>query len=93
MKIFHIDTKSVFLNDDTRERVYMIPPLSVSQNPMHVYKSRKTFNCLKQAPKTWFGKFSIVIAFLGFCSNGCDSTLFFKTTSHVCIIPFYMSTT
>ena len=57
-----------------------IPPLGISHYSGYVCKLKKTLYCLKQAPRAWFEKFSIVISSLGFISSSHDSALFIKCT-------------
>jgi len=41
-KIFQMDVKNAFLNDDLHEEVYMIPPPGVSHKSSEVCKLQKT---------------------------------------------------
>lgn len=87
-----MDVKNEFLNGDLQEEVYMIPPPSVSHNHGQVCKLKKKGSLwsLKEAPRTWFVKFSIVIASLGFHYNDYDSTLFLKNSLHVLLFSLYI---
>ena len=44
----------------------MMPPPSVSHNSGEMCKLKKAFYGLKEAPRAWFEKFSIVITSIGF---------------------------
>jgi len=46
-KIFQMDVKNAFLNEDIHEEVYMIPPLSVSHKSDEVCKLKKVLYDLK----------------------------------------------
>ena len=78
--IFQLDVKNAFLNGDLQEEVYMAPPPSISHDSGYVCKHKKALYCLKQAPRAWFEKFSIVISSLGFVSSSHDSALFIRCT-------------
>ncbi|KAL8101501.1 hypothetical protein AgCh_033413 [Apium graveolens] len=54
-KVFQIDIKSVFLNGNLEEEVYVEqPPGFVNPKfPNHVYRLDKSLNGLKQAPRAW----------------------------------------
>ncbi|GKC54886.1 retrovirus-related pol polyprotein from transposon TNT 1-94, partial [Tanacetum coccineum] len=56
--LFQMDVKSAFLNDFINEVVYMAQPLgSIDfEKPDHVYKLKKAFYSLKQAPKAWYDR-------------------------------------
>nr|GEX78684.1 hypothetical protein [Tanacetum cinerariifolium] len=55
MMIFQMDIKTVFLNGELKEEVYVSQPKGfVNQNnPSYVYKLKKALYCLKQAPRAW----------------------------------------
>jgi hypothetical protein len=68
------------LNGDLQEEVYMTLPPGISHDSRYVCKLKKALYSLKQAPRAWFEKFSIMISSLGFVSSSHDSTLFIKCT-------------
>lgn len=78
-RISQLDVKNVFLNGDLQEEVYMAPPPGVSHDSGYICKLKKVLYDLKQAPRAWFEKFSVVISFLGFASSSHDSALFVKS--------------
>jgi len=78
--VSQLDVKNAFLNGDLQEEVYMAPPPGISHDFRYVSKLKKALYDLKQAPRAWFEKFSIVISSLGFVSSSHDSTLFIKCT-------------
>ena len=63
-----------------------IPPLGISHYSGYVCKLKKTLYCLKQAPRAWFEKFSIVISSFSFVSSNHDSAIFIKCTDESRII-------
>jgi len=58
----------------------MTLPPGISHDSRYVCKLKKALYSLKQAPRAWFEKFSIMISSLGFVSSSHDSTLFIKCT-------------
>jgi hypothetical protein len=76
------------LNGDIQKEVHMTPPPGVSHDFGYVCKLKKALYGIKQAPRIWFEKFSVVISFLGFVSSSHDSVLFVKNTYAGCIILF-----
>nr|GEY45392.1 hypothetical protein [Tanacetum cinerariifolium] len=55
MVIYQMDVKTVFLNGNLREEVYVSQPDAFVEqdNPNHVYKLKKALYGLKQAPRVW----------------------------------------
>ncbi|KAK6145658.1 hypothetical protein DH2020_022478 [Rehmannia glutinosa] len=86
--ISQLDVKNVFLNGDLQEEVYMIPPPGVPHNQGEVCKLKKALYGIKQAPRAWFEKFSVVLTSLGFSSSNHDSALFFMRTCAGIILLF-----
>nr|KAJ0211013.1 hypothetical protein LSAT_V11C400187580 [Lactuca sativa] len=80
-KIFQMDVKNAFLNDDIYEEVYMIPPPGIQHRSCEVCRLHKSLYGLKQAPRAWFGKFFTVITFLGFVQSNHNSALFVRCSS------------
>jgi hypothetical protein len=76
--ISQLDVKNAFLNGDLQADVYMAPPPGVSHYFGYVCKLKKTFYGLKQEPRAWFEKFSVVILSLGFVSSSHNYILFIK---------------
>src|SRR5436190_15010431 len=59
----------------------MMPPAGVPHNSGYAGKLKKALYGIKQAPRAWFEKFSIVISSLGFTSSAHDTALFTKCTA------------
>ncbi|GKE07578.1 retrovirus-related pol polyprotein from transposon TNT 1-94 [Tanacetum coccineum] len=57
MVVYQMDVKTVFLNGNLREEVYVSQPAGFvdPDNPNHVYKLKKALYELKQAPRAWQG--------------------------------------
>ena len=66
-----MDVKSVFLNGDLKEEVYVEQPrvsgFQIRKNM--VYRLQKALYGLKQAPKAWHDKIDTFFLFLGFQQN------------------------
>jgi hypothetical protein len=58
VKVYQIDVKSVFLNGELEEEVYIEQPegFQLSENADYVCKLKKTLYGLKQAPKAWYSR-------------------------------------
>ncbi|GJS40117.1 uncharacterized mitochondrial protein-like protein [Tanacetum coccineum] len=76
-----MDVKNAFLNSYLNEEVYMKPPPGIPHQLGEVCKLHKALYKLKQAPRAWYEKFSIVVTSLGFVSSNHDSALFVKRSS------------
>jgi len=75
--ISQLDVKNALLNGDLQKEVYMAPSPSVSHDSRYVCKLKKALYSLKQAPRAWFEKFSIVISSLGFVFSSHDFAIFY----------------
>nr|GFB62925.1 hypothetical protein [Tanacetum cinerariifolium] len=60
MVVYQMDVKTVFLNGNLQEDVYVSQPdgFMDSDNPNHVYKLKKALYRLKQAPRAWYNMLS-----------------------------------
>ena len=76
------------MNGDIQEEVYMTPFPSVSHDFGYVCKLKKMLYDLKQTPRAWFDKFSILMSSLGFVSNNHDFSFFVKCIYAARIILF-----
>nr|GEY80039.1 retrovirus-related Pol polyprotein from transposon TNT 1-94 [Tanacetum cinerariifolium] len=65
MVVYQMDMKTVFLNGNLREEVYVSQPDGFvdQNNPNHVYKLKKA---LKQAPRAWYDMLSSFLIFQDF---------------------------
>jgi hypothetical protein len=57
-----MDIKNTLFNGDLAEEVYMHPPPGYGHPPHTVCRLRRALYSFKQAPRTWFAKFSYVVA-------------------------------
>ena len=80
--IHQMDVKTVFLNGDLNEEVYMEQPKGfvLPGNEHKVCKLTKSLYGLKQAPKQWHEKIDSVILGYGFKHNGADKCIYSKFT-------------
>lgn len=76
--IYQLDIKSVFLNREIEEDVYMEEPkgFEIQGKEKMVYKLHKALYGLKQAPKAWYGKFDSYLQQQGFKKNLTKHTLY-----------------
>nr|GEW11236.1 hypothetical protein [Tanacetum cinerariifolium] len=78
MTIFQMDVKTVFLNGELKEEVYVSQPEGFvdQDNPSHVYKLKKAIYGLKQAPRAWYDMLSSFLISKHFSKCAVDPTLF-----------------
>ena len=79
--LHQLDIKNAFLHGDLEEEVYMEqPPGFVAQGESSslVCRLRRSLYGLKQSPRAWFGKFSIVIQEFGMTRSGADHSVFYR---------------
>jgi len=69
-----------------KKKVYMVPHLGISHDSRYICKLKKMLYDLKQAPRAWFEKFSIIISSLVFVSSSHDFAFFIKCIDAVHII-------
>ena len=77
-KLFQMNVKSVFLNGYIKEEVYVEKPLEFvdPKYPNHVFKLKKAFYGLRQAPRAWYDRLSQFLLNNGFTRGKVDNTLF-----------------
>ncbi|GJS81168.1 retrovirus-related pol polyprotein from transposon TNT 1-94 [Tanacetum coccineum] len=78
MVVYQMDVKTVFLNGNLREEVYVSQPDGFvdPDNPNHVYKLKKALYGLKQALRTWYDMLSSFLISQDFSKGSVDPTLF-----------------
>ena len=79
--LYQMDVKNAFLNGDLQEEVYVQPPPGYPHSDSQVCRLRHALYDLKQAPRAWFEKFSLVVAQQGFTSSPYDTALFIRRSS------------
>nr|GEW51614.1 retrovirus-related Pol polyprotein from transposon TNT 1-94 [Tanacetum cinerariifolium] len=80
MVVYQMDVKTVFLNGNLREEVYVSQPDGFvdQDNPNHVYKLKKALYGLKQAPRAWYDMLSSFLISQDFFKGSVDLTLFIR---------------
>jgi hypothetical protein len=75
-----MDIKSIFLNGYINKKVYVEQPPSFEDDkkPDHIYKLKKTFDGLKQAPRAKYKRLRNFLLSKGFIMGKVDTTLFTK---------------
>lgn len=88
-----LDVKKVVLHDFLNEEVYMSQPQGFADPNFsnHICKVQKTLYRLKQAPGTWFSRFSSFLLSYGFHNCRANTSLFvFHRDSHYIILLLYV---
>ncbi|GJV19905.1 retrovirus-related pol polyprotein from transposon TNT 1-94 [Tanacetum coccineum] len=78
MTIYQIDVKTIFLNGELKEEVYVSQPKGFvdPDHPTHVYHLKKALYGLKQAPRAWYDTLSMFLLENKFSKGVVDPTLF-----------------
>ncbi|GKV11406.1 hypothetical protein SLEP1_g22667 [Rubroshorea leprosula] len=86
-----MDVKNAFLNGYLKEKVYMKPPPGLTHPPNKVCRLRRVLYGLKQSPRAWYAKFSVIVSEFGFTSSPHDTALFIhKTTRGMVLLLLYV---
>ena len=77
-----LNVKNAFLNGDLKEEVYMDPPPGFSKKFwLNVCKLQKSLYGLKQSPRAWFEKFTIVVKRQSYKQSQADHTMFTRVSA------------
>nr|GEW78788.1 retrovirus-related Pol polyprotein from transposon TNT 1-94 [Tanacetum cinerariifolium] len=78
MVVYQMDVKTMFLNGNLRDEVYVSQPNGFvdQDNPNYVYKLKKDLYGLKQAPRAWYDMLSSFLISQDFSKGSVDLTLF-----------------
>nr|GEZ29126.1 retrovirus-related Pol polyprotein from transposon TNT 1-94 [Tanacetum cinerariifolium] len=78
MVVYQMDVKTMILNGNLREEVYVSQPNGFvdQDNPNHMYKLKKALYGLKQAPCAWYDMLSSFLLSQDFSKGSVDPTLF-----------------
>ncbi|GJR96356.1 retrovirus-related pol polyprotein from transposon TNT 1-94 [Tanacetum coccineum] len=80
MVVYQMDVKTVFLNGNLWEEVYVIQPDGFvdPNNPNHAYKLNKALYRLKQAPHAWYDMLSSTLISQDFSKGLVDPTMLIR---------------
>nr|GEU70596.1 hypothetical protein [Tanacetum cinerariifolium] len=80
MVVYKMDVKTVFLNGNLREEVYISQPDGFvdPDNLNHMYKLKKALYGWKQAPRAWYDMLSSFLLSQDFSKGSVDPTLFIR---------------
>ncbi|GJV96955.1 retrovirus-related pol polyprotein from transposon TNT 1-94 [Tanacetum coccineum] len=80
MVVYQMDVKTMFLNGNLREEVYVSQPNSFVDldNLNYMYKLKKALYGLKQAPRAWYDMLSSFLISQDFSKGSVDPTLFIR---------------
>nr|GEU69880.1 retrovirus-related Pol polyprotein from transposon TNT 1-94 [Tanacetum cinerariifolium] len=80
MVVYQIDMKTVSLNGNLYEEVYVSQPDGFvdQDNPNHVYKLKKALYGLKPAPRAWYDMLSSFLLSQDYSKGSVDPTLFIR---------------
>nr|GEV80755.1 retrovirus-related Pol polyprotein from transposon TNT 1-94 [Tanacetum cinerariifolium] len=80
MVVYQMDVKTVFLNGNLREEVYVSQPDGFvdQDNPNHVYKLKKALYGLKQASRAWYDMLSLFLISQDFSKGSVDLKFFIR---------------
>jgi Reverse transcriptase (RNA-dependent DNA polymerase) len=87
-----MDVKTVFLNGDLHEEIYMKQPEGfVVKGKEHMgCRLKQSIYGLKQVLRQWYLKFDQVITEFRFKENTIDQCIYLKVSGRKFIIPVYM---
>nr|GEV63383.1 hypothetical protein [Tanacetum cinerariifolium] len=92
MVFYQMDVKTMFLNSNLREEVYVSQPNGFvdQDNPNHVYKLKKALYGLKQAPRAWYDMLSSFLLSQDFSKGLVDPTLFIQRNGNDLLLMLMM---
>jgi Reverse transcriptase (RNA-dependent DNA polymerase) len=91
--LFQLDVKNAFLHGNLKEEVYMkIPPgFENEQFKGKVCRLKRSLYGLKQSPRAWFDRFSMVMKKLGYQQSNADHIMFIRRKEEkICILVVYV---
>jgi hypothetical protein len=76
-KVHQMDVKTIFLNGEIKEEVYVEKPLGFEtrDRETHVCRLKKGLYGLKQEPSAWYGRIDNFLMSLGFTKRSADPNL------------------
>ena len=91
--LYHMDVKSIFLNDFINEEVYVEHPQGFKNYKFsdHIFKLKNALYGLKQAPRAWNERLKTFLMKYDFKIGKTYSTLFSKINKHdILIVQIYV---
>lgn len=81
-KVYQMDVKSVFLNGEIKEEVYIeqLERFTLSDIPDMVCRLKKVLYGLKQAPRAWYERLNGYLTKIGFKKGAIDCNLIIRET-------------
>ncbi|RVW98913.1 Retrovirus-related Pol polyprotein from transposon TNT 1-94 [Vitis vinifera] len=88
LELHQMDVKTVFLNGNIDETIYMVQPENFESNDSKqlVCRLKRSIYGLKQASRQWYRKFDQVITSFGFKENTVDQCIYLKFSGNKFII-------
>ena len=90
LELHHMNVKTVFLNGDINETIYMVQPKNfvLGDEKQMIYKLKKSIYGLKQASRQWYYKFYKVIISFVFEMNIVDDCIDhkFSGSKHIFLV-------
>nr|GFD07914.1 retrovirus-related Pol polyprotein from transposon TNT 1-94 [Tanacetum cinerariifolium] len=82
MVFYQMDVRTVFLNGNLREKVYVSHPDGFvdPDKPNHMYKLKKALYELKKAPHAWYDMLSSFLLSQDFSKGSVENLIFLRTT-------------
>nr|GEY78092.1 hypothetical protein [Tanacetum cinerariifolium] len=93
MVVYQMDVKTVFLNGNLQEGVYVsqLDGFVDPDNHNHVYKLKKALYGLKQAPRAWYDMLSLFLISQDFSKGLVDPTLFIhRNNNNLLLVQIYV---
>jgi hypothetical protein len=87
-KVYQMDVKSAFLNGVLEEEVYVDQPpgFEVQEKSTKVYRLKKSFYVLKEAPRAWYNRIDMYLIKSGYSRSQNEPTLYTKTNQQGIIL-------
>nr|GEX51302.1 retrovirus-related Pol polyprotein from transposon TNT 1-94 [Tanacetum cinerariifolium] len=91
MVVYQMDVKTVFVNGNLREEVYVSQPdrFVDLDNPKHMYNLKKALYGLKQALHAWYDMLSSFLISQDFSKGSVDPTLLIRRNRNVLLLSKY----
>jgi hypothetical protein len=93
IKVYQMDVKSTFLNEELEKEVYIEQPegFHLSEKENHVCRLKKALYGLKQVPRAWYSLLDRYLQQQGFKKGNADNNLYIKLNrDSILLIEFYV---